>query len=43
MARPSKTGIDYFPFDIDFFNDDKIQLIEAEFGIKGGYIAVRLL
>lgn len=43
MARTNKTGIDYFPFDVDFFADDKLQLIEAEFGIKGGYIAVRLL
>lgn len=43
MARTNKTGIDYFPFDVDFFDDDKIQLIESEFGMKGGYIAVRLL
>ena len=43
MARPIKTGIDYFPFDVDFFDDDKIMLIESEFGMKGGYIAVRLL
>lgn len=43
MARTNKVGIDYFSFDIDFFNDDKIQLIEAEFGIKGSIIAIRLL
>ena len=43
MARPNKTGIDYFPFDVDFFLDEKLQLIEAEFGMKGGYITVRLL
>ena len=43
MARPIKQGLDYFPLDVDFFNDDKIQLIEAEFGIKGTYIAIRLL
>jgi hypothetical protein len=43
MARTNKTGIDYFPFDIDFFQDDKIQLIEAEFGIKSSMIAIRLL
>lgn len=43
MARPIKTGIDYFPFDVEFFSDDKIQLIESEFGMKGGYIAIRLL
>jgi hypothetical protein len=43
MARTNKTGIDYFPFQVDFFEDDKIQLIESEFGMKGGYIAIRLL
>jgi len=43
MARTNKTGIDYFSFDVDFFNDDKIQLIEAEFGTKGSIIAIRLL
>lgn len=43
MARLNKVGIDYFPFNVDFFDDDKIQLIESEFGIKGGYIAIRLL
>jgi len=43
MARTNKIGIDYFPLDVDFFIDDKIQLIEAEFGSKGGYIIVRLL
>ena len=43
MARTNKVGIDYFSFDVDFFNDDKIQLIEAEFGIKGSITAIRLL
>ena len=43
MARPNKTGIDYFPFDVDFFVNDKLQLIESEFGMKGGYITIRLL
>ncbi|MDR1913379.1 MAG: DUF4373 domain-containing protein [Clostridiales bacterium] len=43
MARKGKVGIDYFPFDTDFFGNDKIQLIEGEFGMSGGYIAVRLL
>lgn len=36
-------AIDYFPFDTDFFDDDKIALVEGEFGCKGSYIAVRLL
>lgn len=43
MARIIKTGLDYFPFDVDFFNDDKIELISSEFGAKGEVIAIRLL
>lgn len=29
--------------DVGFFEDDKIQLIEAEFGVKGTIVAIRLL
>ena len=36
-------GVDYFPMDVDFFEDDKIALIEAEFGLKGAIVALRLL
>lgn len=43
MARPRKIGLDYFPLDVDFFEDDKIQIIEAEFGTKGVIVAIRLL
>ena len=43
MARPRKQGIDYFPFDVDFFDDDKVALIDAEFGTKGVLVAIRLL
>lgn len=43
MARPLKTGLSYFPLDVDFFNDDKIELISSEFGAKGEVIAIRLL
>lgn len=43
MARPRKIGLDYFPLDVDFFEDDKVQLIEAEFGTKGICVAIRLL
>lgn len=43
MARPSKTGLDYFPFDIDFFEDEKIEAIFVEFGIKGEITVVKLL
>jgi hypothetical protein len=43
MARPKKFGLDYFPFDTDFFDDDKIQFVGARFGMKGENIAIRLL
>lgn len=43
MARPRKTGLDYFPFDVDFFSDEKIVAIAGEFGIKGEITAVKLL
>lgn len=39
----SDTGIEYYPFNVDFFDDDKIALIEGEFGVKGSVIAIRLL
>ncbi|MDR1138329.1 MAG: DUF4373 domain-containing protein [Clostridiales bacterium] len=40
MARPIKTGIDYFPCDVVF--DEKVELIQAEFGIKAVGIIVRI-
>lgn len=43
MARPKKQGIDYFPFDVDFFSDEKIGAISGEFGIKGEITVVKLL
>ena len=38
MARPLKDGVDYFPKDTDFYNDDKVKLLRAEFGSKGMYL-----
>ena len=40
MARPIKTGLDYFPLDVNL--DDKIELIEAQFGIQGFAIVIKL-
>ena len=43
MARPIKDGVDYFPMDTDFYNDDKVRLLRAEFGAKGMYVLNFLL
>lgn len=40
MARPSKKGIDYFTLDCDL--NDKFKLIEAEFGLRGFAVVVKL-
>lgn len=38
-----KRGITYFSFDVDFFEDEKIQYVSARFGAKGEVCAIRLL
>ncbi|WP_243108660.1 Lin1244/Lin1753 domain-containing protein [Clostridium rectalis] len=43
MARPQKNGLDYFPLDVDMDQDDKVALIEAQHGIVGFAIVVKLL
>lgn len=43
MARPTKAGLDYFPLDTDIDQDDKIALIESDFGVEGFGIVIKLL
>lgn len=43
MANTFKEGLDYFSFDVDFFNDEKVEFLAARFGIKGEIIAIKLL
>jgi len=43
MARPQKEGLDYFPLDVDIDQDDKVALIEAQHGLEGFGIVVKLL
>lgn len=43
MARPNKTGLDYFPLDVDFHDDDKVALLTAEFNVMAEAIMIRLL
>lgn len=40
-ARPPKSGIDYFPLDVHM--DTRMRLIEAEFGLTGFAVVVKLL
>lgn len=40
MARPTKTGLDYFSLDVTL--DDSVELIEAEFGLQGYAIILKL-
>lgn len=40
MARPFKTGLDYF--ELDCHLDEKFRLIQAEFGLKGFALVVKL-
>ena len=40
MSRPLKTGLDYFPMDVEM--DDKVELIEAKHGITGFGVLVKL-
>lgn len=40
MPRPTKQGLDYFPLDVHL--DDKFALIEAEFGLTGFAVVVKL-
>ena len=43
MARPLKTGLNYFPFDVDFFDDPRVGAAIVEHGIKGQAAVVMLL
>ena len=43
MSRPLKKGFGYFPKDTDFYSDDKVRIIRAEFGVKGMYLLDYLL
>lgn len=43
MARPTKQGIDYFSFDVNFFNDIKIRKITRACGTSSASILICLL
>lgn len=43
MARPIKEGLEYFPLDCDMDQNDKVVLIEAQHGVIGFSITIKLL
>lgn len=43
MGRHIKEGLSYFPLEVDFFEDEKVQFVSARFGVKGDGIIVRIL
>ena len=43
MARPIKNGLNYFPFDVDFFSDRKIKRLKARYGTGGITVYVYLI
>ena len=43
MARPKKTGLEYFPLDVTAGMNDEVELLEAKFGLEGFAIFIKLL
>ncbi len=43
MARPIKAALDFFPFDVTFFTDEKLDDVQNEYGPLGEVIYLRLL
>ena len=41
--RTGKTGLDYFPLDVDFFDDPKVEFVTAKYGIIGENVSIKLL
>lgn len=43
MARPFKNGLEYFPLDVDIFNDDKLFDVQNKYGAIGEVVYLRML
>jgi hypothetical protein len=43
MARPLKEGLDYFPLDIDFDQDDKLVVPIAKYGMQGLGVILKIM
>ncbi len=43
MVRPLKTGLDYFPLDIDIMEEPSVGFVDAKYGLQAFGLLVRLL
>ena len=43
MARPTKQGLDYFPFDVGFFGDKNVRILKARYRSDGIAVYIKLL
>ena len=44
MARPRKTGLEYFPLDVDFYNDLKVRKLMRNYGGgKAAFVYIAML
>ena len=43
MARPIKKGLDYFSFDVSFFEDKKVKVLKSRYGADGIIVYIYLL
>jgi hypothetical protein len=43
MSRKGKSGLVYFPVDVDIFNDEKIELVSARLGVLSELICIKIL
>lgn len=43
MARPIKEGLDYFPLDVDIYDDEKLIPVLVKYGLEGEVVTIRLL
>lgn len=43
LARPTKQGLDYFPFDVGFFGDNNVRILKARYRSDGVAVYVKIL
>jgi hypothetical protein len=43
MARPIKYSLEYFPLDVDIFDDEKVIPVSSEYGAQGDAVMIRIL